>query len=108
MPKLSVSIPDDLWQQATRLAGESKKASQVVQDALRREVSERQAVQASLVGGDEIVSRERFNAVIETVRADAQAAYRSGYERGLEYVELEGYAGLRYGRVQSWDIVEIL
>ena len=108
MPKLSVSIPDDLWDEATTLAGGEKGASQVIQEALRREVEERRAVTANLVGDDKVVADERFDVAIAVIRDAAREEFRSGYELALEWVEDEGYDGLRYARLVDWEIEEVL
>jgi hypothetical protein len=105
MPKLSVSIPDDLWQQAVTVAGKDKKASQIIQDALRREVSDHEITSSF---GRALVSDEFLGAVIDKVRADAEQEYGTGYLAGLRWVEEKGFDGLRSARILDWDAEDIL
>jgi hypothetical protein len=96
--KLSVSVPDDLWEKAYRRAsaGEAR-PSQLVQEALRMYVA---------VGGREFRMREYeekrreeegdpFTRVLDGLVAGRQAERQRGYGDGLVAAEILGYELVR-------------
>lgn len=96
MPKLSVYVSDDLWERAKRQAAEpGKKASnsQVVQDALRCLLRDRETHTAA-IAGDATLDRARFEAVLTHVKAGAVAEFERGYLAGLELAEEVGFEGI--------------
>ena len=77
--KLSVYIPDDLWESAERLPrvpGEKHNASALVQRALELMVREQDARTAALVTGVSI-DHTRFESVVAGLRKGAQVELRS-------------------------------
>ena len=98
MPKLSVSVPDELWSEALARAGSDAKASQVVQRSLRLFVTDRPS---DALAPSEGVSPERFAEVLAGLVGGYRAEFARGYEAGLEVVRACGFEGLdmwmRYG-----------
>jgi len=92
MPKLSVYVPDELWKQTKTHFGLKTKggASQVVQDALRQVLEERDARTAALVPKD-VVDPALFEATVAKLRVGAQEEYTRGYIAGLRIAENMGY-----------------
>jgi hypothetical protein len=85
--KFSVYVPDELWEAASkRLGGKDKNPSQVVQEALRRRLSEEEA-RASLLAEGVSVDPERFEAVRSQLLRGARSEFERGYTAGLELAE---------------------
>ncbi len=101
--KLSVSIPDDLWEAARKRAGD-KNSSQIIQEALRRLLEERNVIRSNLAGQEKLVSDERFAEALDAVRAAYQAEYRRGYEAGIECVRRFGFQALQEARQCDFDL----
>jgi Arc/MetJ family transcription regulator len=83
MPKLSVSVQDELWAEAQRALGPRKGASRIVQEALRRVISE----QDQALRGEVVVPEERFRQALGRVRENLRVEYQRGYEVGLSMAE---------------------
>lgn len=110
MPKLSVSIPDELWEDARRHAGGEPKASQVVQSALRLYVADRPS---EALAPKDLADPVRFQEVLAGLLDGYRAEYKRGYEDGLRFAELAGFEPLaliaRHGfdLGDSWDMLEL-
>jgi len=94
--KLSVYLPDDLWERAERIGtpkGEKLNASALVQHALESMLQERHARTAAL-GAGAVFDRERFEAVLGGLLSQARGDFERGYDCGLELVELLGFDAL--------------
>lgn len=103
MPKLSVSIPDELWEEAQGLIGPEKGTSQVIQDALRQIVAKAESRKQDLRAGLNIAP-ERFAAVVDVVRTRAKREFARGYATGLKIAEtndVDDWYSLAY---EDWDI----
>jgi hypothetical protein len=87
MPKLSVSVPDDLWEAARRRSGEEYKPSQLVQTALQLYVTSgrRRAVKRAGEG------EGQFERVLELLLEGREAEFRRGYEAGLDAAAILGF-----------------
>jgi len=86
--KFSVYVPDDLWEAAShRLGGKDKNPSQVVQEALRRRLSEEEA-RASLLAEGIAVDPERFEVIRSKLLRGARLEFERGYTAGLELAEV--------------------
>jgi predicted transcriptional regulator len=96
MPKLSVYVPDELWARVKHdAAGSAKpKNSQLVQTALERMVSEREAQTAGLRAGA-VLDEARLATVVERLRDQAHQEFEEGYEAGLELAEQVEFYDLR-------------
>lgn len=82
MPKLSVSVPDELWEEA-RAAAKGMGPSELVQDALRRMVGDRQLPYSGAPPADD----KRLRRIHALKRAEVDELFRSGYEDGLRTAE---------------------
>jgi hypothetical protein len=95
MPKLSVYVPDELWERVKETAsGEKPKNSQLVQMALEQMVNDREAERASYFL-NALLDQDRLSAVVEKLRAGARAEFEEGYEGGLHLAEALDFADLR-------------
>jgi hypothetical protein len=104
--KLSIYLADDLWEAAQRLGtpkGEKSNASAIVQRALELMLREREARTAALAA-EASLDRERFDAIVNRVRAGARAEFERGYASGLELVELVGFDGL--SEIIQWGSID--
>jgi hypothetical protein len=85
--KLSIYVPDELWESTNqRLGGKDKNPSQVVQEALQRQLSEDDARTTLLAEGIS-VDPERFHAVRTKLLEGARAEFERGYTAGVEFAE---------------------
>jgi hypothetical protein len=97
MPKLSVYVADELWQEAKQAAPSPQgkpNNSQVVQRALEQMVRERQAQQAAFSAGA-VRDEARLTAAVARLRDEARQEYEAGYAAGLELVEMCQFFDLR-------------
>lgn len=90
MPKLSVSVPDDLWEAARQHSGFMMKTSELVQAALRL-----------YVGGSRTVARpddsdERFAEVLRGLVEGYEHEHQRGYAGAMEAAEIVGLRGLEF------------
>ena len=98
MPKLSVYVQDELWEQVKHdgiREGEKPNNSQLVQRALEAMLESRAARTAAASEGA-VLDRERFERVLNQVREGARLDFERGYVAALELVELIGYDGLNF------------
>jgi hypothetical protein len=95
MPKLSVSVPDELWERAQAVAPESG-PSQLVQAALRRYVAGATG-RLPLLRQRSPESRALLEQVLQRVVDRTQATYDDGYRAGLEFAE-----------AAPWKLIETL
>ena len=89
MPKLSVYVPDELWEQAKRSGRDPKQKSNnshVVQRALEQMVTDQQAKRSAFAAGA-VIDEARFAQVVAGLRDEATQEYERGYSAGLELVE---------------------
>jgi len=97
MPKLSVYVPDELWDQAKQSVPAAKgKAnnSQIVQRALELMLNEQQAKRAAFAAGavrDEALLAQ----VVATLLDEARADYSNGYSAGLDLAKRLGFDGVK-------------
>src|SRR5471030_861627 len=99
MPRLSVYVSDELWEQAkseSERVGTKPGNSQLVQRALEQLVNDRRARQAGF-RASATRDESRLAAVVAQLRDEAGKEYEKGYAAMLEFIELEniGYEGLR-------------
>ena len=97
MPKLSVYVPDDLWEQAKHAAPGSKSKpnnSQIVQRALEQMLSERQALRSAFSAGA-VRDEARLTGIVRRLRDAANQEYEQGYSAGLELGEVIDFWDLR-------------
>jgi hypothetical protein len=92
--KLSVSVPDDLWEEARRRVDHDS-PSAVVQTALSRLVATKAATDYQVRPvSDEI--RAALDAARARVVADAQEMFQTGYRQGLEFAARLGFRELEW------------
>ncbi len=84
MPKLSVSVPEDLWDAAQRRSGGEMKTSQLVQQALQLYIDSGRRRPAPTIADDE----GRFEEVVQALVGSHQVEFRRGYNAGLEAAEI--------------------
>jgi len=104
MAKVTVYVPDDLWQRA-QAQSEPVNLSQIFQQALRAELRRagRYQVQADLD------AQLDLNALRERFCHQRIDLYRRGYAIGIDSVQRYlGYADLRFCEDTGWDVDEIM
>src|SRR4051812_3940223 len=103
MAKLSISVPDDLWQKATALADEGTPSSQVVQAALSEWAERRGPALDKAIEPD----RPRLLEVATKLGAAYEEEFRTGYEDALKIAEWAGFDAVStYIRFDGdWEIV---
>jgi hypothetical protein len=103
MPKLSISIPDDLWDEAKSLADEGTPSSQVVQAALGEWVAQRRR------GGalqEFEPDKRRLLEIAATLGSSYELEFRRGYDDGLRIAEWVGFDAVsEYIRNRDWQMV---
>lgn len=95
MPKLSVSVPDELWESAKRRGG-AMKTSELVQTALRLYVAGGRGTSPQTEH-----ESDRFGHIVQGLLEGYKRERGRGYEAGLTAAELMGYEGLTYFRGES-------
>jgi hypothetical protein len=95
--KLSVSVPDDLWNQAMRTSP-NLNPSGLVQKALTQMVARHAPTAASRPGGTDI--QEALRAARAAVQAKADELFAEGYRRVLDQA-----GRLDFGLLQWWQQV---
>jgi hypothetical protein len=110
MPKLSVYVADDLWEQA-REVGQGRPPSSLVQTALREFVTNGTArppfarQRPGESGGQVARVRERL-------AQQARARYEAGYQDGIDladqlsWADLDALAGLKWDLDKWWGFAE--
>lgn len=83
MPKLSVSVPDSVWQDAKESTPNAG-ASQLVQEALREFVDRRESRPYAVLSPELVAARA---SAVEQSLAKRAAAYQAGYAIGLKFAE---------------------
>jgi Arc/MetJ-type ribon-helix-helix transcriptional regulator len=107
MAKVSVYIPDELWERsrkAVKAAGAKATASHVVQTALERMLREEEARTERIAEGAKL-DRARVDAVVEKLREGARVEFERGYDLGLRIAESIGFEGLNY--IVSYNSADI-
>jgi hypothetical protein len=103
MAKLSISVPDDLWNEAKALSEKGTPSSKVVQAALGEWVSQRRA--APLENAFE-PDKPRLLEIAARLGAAYEEEFRRGYGDGLKVAEWAGFDALAvYIRLRDWDLV---
>jgi hypothetical protein len=102
MPKLSVSIPDELWEQA-QAASPDMGQSQLVQVALRRYVAGMTG-RWPLVRSRSEENRALLQQVLERVSERTQATYDEGYRAGLALAESSPWKLVEQLAELDWDL----
>ena len=81
--KLSVSVPDDLWEEARSIAADSESSSSVIQEALRRWVRQTRSGPGYATSPPEDVVGELQEAR-ERLAREARAEFGHGYAQGVQ------------------------
>jgi hypothetical protein len=81
--KLSVSVPDDLWEEARSIAADTKSSSAVIQEALRRWVAQTRRGPAYATSPPEDVLDELHEAR-ERLAREARVEFGHGYAQGVQ------------------------
>jgi hypothetical protein len=101
MAKLSISVPDDLWQKATALADEGTPSSQVVQAALTEWAQRRGPALENAFEPD----RRRLHEVATKLGVAYEEEFRRGYDDGLKIAEWAGFDAVSvYIRLRDWEM----
>ena len=89
MPKLSISIPDALWNRVLEQEGQEIRPSQLMQNVLRFYLDGTHAPEGfrPQAAGDP----KRLRAVLDSLKVSYQERWQAGYEDGLTFVEKIGY-----------------
>jgi hypothetical protein len=99
VPKVSVYVPDELWDKVKALAPESG-GSQLIQETIREYVDRRERKPYAVLNDDLVAMR---NATQERAQAKVGETYREGYEIGLELAdELPWELLCQFARL-DWD-----
>jgi hypothetical protein len=105
--KLSVSVPDDLWDEARSLAADAGSSSAVVQEALRRWVVQQRQRPAYATGPpDEVLDdlREAHDRLVQEAKAEFQHGYTQGVQcaRRLPWEAIESLADIYNFNISEW------
>jgi hypothetical protein len=105
--KLSVSVPDDLWDEVRSIAADSNSSSAVVQEGLRRWVTQARGGPGYATSAPEDVLGDRQEAH-ERLAREARAEFEHGYAQGVQCARrlpwwaIENLADHHGFRVREW------
>jgi post-segregation antitoxin (ccd killing protein) len=99
MAKLSISVPDQLWERA-RAVDADKNPSQLVQDALARFVADRQTDFAAAPAAES----EGIAAIAQQKRAEAEELYLVGYRAGADLAKKWPWEVLDWASQLDFDL----
>jgi hypothetical protein len=101
MPKLSVSVPDDVWAEAASQVP-ALKASALVQEALRTFISTHKARPAYAALPNELTRRRE--AIVANVAIKVRRTYLEGYEVGLNMIDELPWDAIEDLERVGWDV----
>jgi post-segregation antitoxin (ccd killing protein) len=102
MPKLSISVPDELWDQA-RAAAPDLNPSQLVQNALRRYLTAA-AQRPPFARVRPSASQADFEQVRQRMAGEARARYERGYQAGLSLTKDLSWGAVDLLANLNWDV----